>query len=612
MDRLDRPRTAHARRHQQRTRILTYVLSVAFFLLYPTRAAVPSESVVTIGLVDTFSPEFYVKSYSPTVDHLMKSLPERTFRFVEIDYRNVGDEVLTKAPDFLLSAASVFGTLLYSAGAQQIATRNLLTSSNVAQTVASTFIVKNSSNFNTLSDLRGRRVAISDTTSFDGWLIAQGELARLGLDPDQHFSEIVETEYGIPDVAALVRLGMVDVGVLSTCEYERLLKAGLIANQDFRVLNKRADDGGCIRSTDRYPDVIFASLPKADSETVRQITVALLSMPETGVDAERFRWSVCNNFVPTFELLETLRLGPFAYLRDWSLEGMWTRWKTEILLGLLFVAAVLFHIVTVNVLVHRRTAELSDALVEVKRFYRDAHVARRQVESLERTGVVAQLSSLFAHEIKQPLMNISLYAGALRLFLSKKQMLTPEVSEILTSMNSEIDRSSEIVDHVRSYAKKRDRKVIPCDLAEIVHDVLKMFPPSHTEHLIHMGTFQRSMVLGDPFELQFICANFLKNALSAVKHLENPNIVIEIHPDPDAWRLTVTDNGPKLSDEAFDALGHVQESKKTDGLGFGLAIASAIAETNGGHLAFNRVYPQGLAASLILPRLVESQKKNSE
>jgi K+-sensing histidine kinase KdpD len=42
------------------------------------------------------------------------------------------------------------------------------------------------------------------------------------------------------------------------------------------------------------------------------------------------------------------------------------------------------------------------------------------------------------------------------------------------------------------------------------------------------------------------------------------------------------------------------QSSKTDGLGFGLAIASMLAERNGGHLEYNQPWAGGLEASLII------------
>ena len=587
-------------------------------LAAPAGTAEASVPTITVGIVDTFAPDFYVETYSPTLDRLRASVPEARFRFVEIDWRRVEDDVREARPDFLLAAASVFGTLRTSLGAQQIATREPSTSKDVARTVASTFIVKAEHPAKTLGELRGAKVTITDARSFDGWLIAQGEMARRGLDPEKHFGEVIETEYGIPDVAALVRLGIADAGVLAACEYERLLREGLIRPKDFRILDARAPAEACVRSTDRYPDVVFASLPWADPEAVRAVTVSLLSMPTwASADGTGYRWTVCSDFVPTMRLLETLRIGPYAYLRDMSLEGIWKRWKTEIILAGLLAAAVLFHLVTVNLLVRRRTTELQDAVTEVERFHKDAHDARRRVEMLERTGVVSQLSSLFAHEVKQPVMNVSLYAGALRMLLTKEGTLTPQARELLDALGGEVERTSQIIEHVRSYAKKRERTPVRCDLSELAREVVRLMPlPQRSgtstgsaavsvSSPISAEKLPRSTVLADPFEVEFVVSNFLKNALAATADVERPAVTVDIRQQDAFWKLTVTDNGPRIDDRVFETLGRVQESRKSDGLGFGLAIAAAIAEANGGHLEFARAEPTGLAASILLPAVPE-------
>lgn len=74
-----------------------------------------------------------------------------------------------------------------------------------------------------------------------------------------------------------------------------------------------------------------------------------------------------------------------------------------------------------------------------------------------------------------------------------------------------------------------------------------------------------------------------------------------IRPFRGGWRLDVLDNGPKLSVEAFRKLGTAGTTTKAEGLGFGLAIARAIAERNGGHLEFRQLGERGLLVSLILP-----------
>lgn len=561
-------------------------------------ASTKSKEEITIGLVDTFSPDFYIHTYSPTLDHLLETLPSRRFKFVELDYRHVEEDIRRLRPDFLVTSGSLYAALMGSVGSHQIATRQPKTSPKPSETVSSAFVVRASSRYRTLADLQGTRAAISDRRSFDGWLIAQGELAKEGLDPEHHFGELIETSYGVPDVGTLVKIGAADVGVLSTCEYEQLLANGVIRDGDFRILAEKPAHGGCIRSTDRYPDVVFSSLPWVDAETVREATVSILSMPSENLD---FQWTVCNDFVPTFELLRVLSIGPFEGQNDLTFGAIWKRWKTEILLGILLLTAVVFHIVTINLLVRKRTAQLSEALEETERFFREAQEARNALLTIERTNIVAQLSSMFAHEIKQPIMNVSLYAGALKLLLEKQDLpkaVEEKVATILSSLSHEVDRSAAIVEHVRSYAKKRSRNPVPCDLSAIAKDAVKTLEVRglKIENRLPAGLWVRA----DPFELLFVLSNFLRNSAAALKDTESPCILLSAEDSGSTWRLSVSDNGPAISDDDFDRLGKVGSSSKADGLGFGLAIASAIAEANGGHLEFERIEPHGLRAVLVL------------
>ena len=66
--------------------------------------------------------------------------------------------------------------------------------------------------------------------------------------------------------------------------------------------------------------------------------------------------------------------------------------------------------------------------------------------------------------------------------------------------------------------------------------------------------------------------------------------------------MTVTDNGPEIQDEVFEKIGRAGFTSKTDGLGFGLSIAQAIAERHGGHLEYRRNPNGGLTVLLHLKR----------
>lgn len=550
---------------------------------------------ITIALVDTFSPGFYINTYFPTVRHLVDSLPQYKFNVVEIDYRSLEEQVRSLKPAFLVSSASTFVSLIEKTGAHQVATRKPAVSSSAATTVASTFIVPKDSRIHELSQAKGSRVAISSRESFDGWLIAKGKIEETFQESDAFFSEVVETQYAIPDVAMMLGMGEAEIGVLSTCEYESLIETGQIKPDEFRIIDELKDAGGCVRSTRQYPDVVFSSFPNVDSEAAAAVTVALLSMPTEGLD---FSWTIANDFVPTYRLLRTLHMGPYAP-QKWTWSRAWREYRTEILLFAALAAAFIFHLVTVNMLVRKRTKQLTESLEETKHFFNKAEQSRMQLLRLERLNIVSQLSSMLAHEIKQPLMNISLYAGALRMFLKKNAMYSDQAAGLIESVEKELERSSEIIEHVRGYAKQSEssREIIRVgDAVEAALGVLRLGVAAERR------SGSNAEVYADPFELQFIIQNFIKNAADAAAGSSSPKIMIEDYEEDGRVVIKVSDNGPVVSDEVFGMLGKASQSTKPDGLGFGLSIAVRLAEKMGGHIDFERLPEGGLAARLVLEK----------
>lgn len=74
--------------------------------------AADARQEVTIGLVDTFSPDFYIHTYAPTLDNLIEALPQYAFRIVEIDFRHLNDDIARTRPAFLVTSASTFVSLI--------------------------------------------------------------------------------------------------------------------------------------------------------------------------------------------------------------------------------------------------------------------------------------------------------------------------------------------------------------------------------------------------------------------------------------------------------------------------------------------------------------------
>lgn len=579
----------------QQVRVRLWVAVIAVLTALPLSAA--ERTTVQIGLVDTFSPQFYINNFAPLILSLRARFPGYNIEVFSLDHtRSLTSQF--SVPNAFVVLESGEAAQHPELGLEQLATRRPFGEKDAAQSTGALFIVKAQSPYQTLSQLQGKIAAAMDPSDFSGWLAALGEIATIHPKPEEFFRSVTFTNWGFPDVTDLVKIGAADMGILHTCEWEERLKNGSIRAQDFRLINTKSPQGSCQRSTVLYPNAMFAAFPSAETDVVRNMTVALLTLPPS-IDGSD--WVSNNKMGAVKDLMRTLQLGPYAYLRDNSLPALFERWKTPILLTLSGFLLLLIHALRVHFLLQRRTAELK----EEERLHEAANDEVRQsqskLEKMERAGMAMLMAGMFAHEIKQPLTNIVNFINGV--LLMKKLQLHDQrkEEEALQHAAQEAYRAAEIVDRVRSATRRRSPQKLLLDLRTVATQALlhsrchRLRPEQCIQELPNTPI----SVLGDPLELEIILVNFLNNAMDACR--ENPRITIRVGSTGTTAWAEVTDNGPGLSATQLQQLGHPLESSKPTGLGFGLAIANAIAEAHSGHLEFHANAPHGIRARLVLP-----------
>lgn len=582
-------------------RYIRCVLLASFLLVTGLLSPVSGSErlTVTVALIDTFGPDFYLDTFVPTIEYLKKQLPQFHFKIVELDRSELQKEIEKIRPDFLISSAGDYVSLIDSKGTQQIVTKMRRDAKDVSASVGSAFFVKSErKDIQSLGDLKEKRIVGTSPIDFDGWLIGMDELAKHDLDPEKFFKKTIFTEYNYPDPLTYVKVGQADVAVLPVGEFEKLLKDGQVNGKDFRILNEKNQGGEIyLRSTELFPDVVFSSMPSAPPSMVKSITLALLSMPA----GENFEWIPSNSFLSVYELLKDLKIGPYEHHREKTLKSFILEHEKDIYLGILLIFAVLIHIVRVNWMVRKRTDELHAAVAEQRKIEKEEEQNRRRLEMMEKNLAVVQMCSLFAHEVKQPITNILYYASGLKLLLGRDQKASPEVGEVIGKIQDQAKRTAEIVDHVRSYAKQDTRMTQWMNLRDIVGNALKNIAADNREFLkISMSQKETFGIEGDPFEIELVILNLTKNAIAAVKGIEKPEVEISLAKEQGKVIFSISDNGPPIDTQLLNSLGKPVKSQKKDGLGVGLSIANSIIERHGGHMTFTPRPESGLNVQFIL------------
>ena len=265
-----------------------------------------------------------------------------------------------------------------------------------------------------------------------------------------------------------------DAVVLPSCYLEWYIESHAVDTSWLRVISPRQNASLlCAYSTRLFPNLTIASLPRMPSFLARKLTQTLLEV-NSSANNEYF-WGIATNFRSVDQMLRALNKDAWAQDRQWSFT-CFIRQHLSIVVAILIVLLTLsIHSIVVGVLVRKRTSELTEALNEQKRLQSEAKKANARVEKMQKIGVLGQLSALFAHELGQPLNNISLYAFSLRRQLRKDAADKAKINEGLAEIEGQSARAGEIIRKIRESVRSHSGKAEKTDLSTIVKHAISNF-----------------------------------------------------------------------------------------------------------------------------------------
>lgn len=577
---------------------------LAGFIFISAASFAAEKTEIKVGVIDSFNPEFSTQTLEPTLKFLNSKLP--AYRFVPVSLNSVNpDKELKNNPvDFLISSAGTFHELSLSQDIVHVATRKTILSDDPSASEAGAFVtLAKREDLKELRDLKEKVVAASQPNSFDGWLVAQHEIFKNGLDPENFFKRSVFTHFQFPDSLMLLIQAEADVAILSACVLEQLSNEGLIEASDFKVLAQKPQGVlRCARSTDLYPGIVFAAREDIPPKLKWEVTSALMSMPPTN----DYEWTIVSRFSKVDELYRDLQLGPYQYLKDWSPAGILKRFKTEILLASGLLLLLILNSLYLRRTVAKRTLQVRRTLNRQIKLEKEYKESRNRLAQMEKFGVINQMSGMLAHEVQQPLMAINNYLAGLRVYLNSKGYSDAVTERAIGSLEHNSERIGSIVTRVRGYAKQKKGEMKSCDLTAIALSALNVLKALKFEHVeVTSDLPPQAKVVGDPLELELLIINLLKNACSAVEKQPKPKVDLKIESHDDKhWCLSVSDNGPTLDDKSFARLKTLGDSVKPEGMGIGLSIVRGIADKHGAELEFIRLPKGGICSRAVIDKEV--------
>lgn len=236
---------------------------------------------------------------------------------------------------------------------------------------------------------------------------------------------------------------------------------------------------------------------------------------------------------------------------------------------------------------------------------------QRQLVHTEKLASLGTLLSGVAHELNNPLSNIS---SSCQILVEELDNPAPEMlRSLLTQIDAQTVRARNIVRALLDFARKRDAVKLDQPLLPLLEEVLSFLRsdiPKGCELLLEVPA--DLSVFGDRQQLQQVLLNLLKNAAQAGGERGSIGIAARRHEraPPEACaagrptvEIAVTDNGPGIPDDIrsriFDPFFTTKAIGK--GTGLGLFVAHEIVAEHGGCITVDAPAGGGATFHVWLP-----------
>ena len=579
-------------------KVLIFLLSLVFL----SHCAVAD--TLRLGIANYATQGLHGDLIDASVKELKKVLrPKNDLEFVIYTEEELEEAINNHQIDFFISSSAFYRQMIRK-GARDLTSIETRKDDDPNQSEGAIVLVKGGrKDLLVLSDLKKQIVGYSPSFGPSSLQILNGEIKEKGHEPKTFFKKVLPLGPDIDKMLKTLDDGIIDALVLPSCILENFIENNEADSSWLRVLAPRHFSAlKCAHSSMLYPGLTFASLPSLNASFSRQITQALLDLEAT---VKGSFWSVATNFNEVDRLLRSLDQDAWAADRAWSFRNVLNRYWHIVLAIFILVLCLIFYSSIVSLLVRRRTSQLDLALKRERQLKKKSLDASRRIEQMQRIGAFNQLSSLFAHELGQPLYAIRCFCFALRKEINKTGTRSQEVLETVQDIEKQTVRADEIIQKTRNYLKAKKCSTRVLLVQEALSTAIETFNVTlHRKAEIRVECTKSSLYcFVDSLDFELIVINLLRNAYEAVQRTgKKPIIYVEVvNAIDDYVSVSVEDNGQPVSESLFASLGKGPKTTKEDGLGLGLTIVTSLVENFGGNITFNRSLTGGLKVTVNLP-----------
>jgi two-component system sensor histidine kinase FlrB len=207
----------------------------------------------------------------------------------------------------------------------------------------------------------------------------------------------------------------------------------------------------------------------------------------------------------------------------------------------------------------------------------------KEREANRRMQSLAEISAMLAHEIRNPLASMELFAS----LLGDSLVQGSEEAEWTQQIRAGLRLLSATVNNVLQFYSEAAVQLFPVQLSELVGTTISLLTPIARQNgieIVFESAVTTGTIDGDTHKLQQVFFNLAVNAFRAMKPGKALTIALEQHSNSRV-RVEFRDQGCGISAADLNKIFQPGFSGNSRGPGLGLAVCKRIVEQHGGSIS---------------------------
>lgn len=217
---------------------------------------------------------------------------------------------------------------------------------------------------------------------------------------------------------------------------------------------------------------------------------------------------------------------------------------------------------------------------------------------IKRDTQLKMMLASVAHEIRNPLGGIELFAGLIDNGLTEVDEKKQQVKKIIT----EVRKLKDIINDFLEYAKPALPDKKSCLVSNILEEIKPFIEKEMLKNNVYLklyNTSQERYTTFDSSHLRQIFINLIKNSIQAMPN--GGTILIEEKCENEKIVLKIADEGEEIPENIKEKIFDPFVTTREKGTGLGLAIVKKLLEVNGGGISLSEDKDEKLKFILTLP-----------